>query len=64
MRRDGDGMKSRQIRSRRSDSPQDRFQQTGSITINDFGPNVGSISNQWTYGYKDVADQDYRKTHD
>lgn len=35
--------------------PTDRFQQTGSITVNDFGPNVGSILNQWTYGYKDVA---------
>jgi hypothetical protein len=35
--------------------PTDRFQQTGSITVNDFGPSVGSILNQWTYGYKDVA---------
>jgi hypothetical protein len=35
--------------------PTDRFQQTGSITLNDFGPSVGSILNQWTYGYKDVA---------
>ena len=35
--------------------PTDRFQKTGSITVNDFGPNVGSILNQWTYGYKDVA---------
>ncbi len=35
--------------------PTDRFQQTGSINVNDFGPSVGSILNQWTYGYKDVA---------
>lgn len=35
--------------------PTDRFQQTGSITVNDFGPSVGSILNQWTYGFKDVA---------
>jgi len=35
--------------------PADRFQATGSITLNQFGPNVGSILNQWTYGYKDVA---------
>ena len=33
----------------------DRFQATGSITLNQFGPNVGSILNQWTYGFKDVA---------
>jgi hypothetical protein len=28
---------------------------TGSNAINSFGPNVGSILNQWTYSYKDVA---------
>lgn len=35
--------------------PTDRFDQTGSITLNNFGPSVGSILNQWTYGFKDVA---------
>ncbi len=29
--------------------------QIGSITPDQFGPNVGSILNQWTYSYKDVA---------
>lgn len=28
---------------------------TGSITVNQFGPKVGSILNQWTYALKDVA---------
>ena len=28
---------------------------TGSITVNKFGPNVGSIFDQWTYAFKDVA---------
>jgi hypothetical protein len=28
---------------------------TGGITLNSFGPNVGSILNQWTYTFKDVA---------
>lgn len=27
----------------------------GSVSINAFGPNVGSHLDQWTYGYKDVA---------
>jgi hypothetical protein len=35
--------------------PTDFFEQTGSITVNQFGPSVGSILNQWTYGFKDVA---------
>jgi len=35
--------------------PQDTFTPTGSITINQFGTNLGSIFNQWTYSYKDVA---------
>jgi len=35
--------------------PSDHIDQTGSITLNSFGPNVGSILNQWTYSYKDVA---------
>jgi len=35
--------------------PTDNIDQTGSITVNAFGPNVGSILNQWTYSYKDVA---------
>ncbi|HEY4766901.1 MAG TPA: TonB-dependent receptor [Candidatus Sulfotelmatobacter sp.] len=28
---------------------------TGSTNISQFGPNIGSILNQWTYTYKDVA---------
>ncbi len=35
--------------------PEDIIDQTGSITVNSFGPSVGSILNQWTYSYKDVA---------
>jgi Carboxypeptidase regulatory-like domain len=35
--------------------PSDNIDQTGSITANSFGPNVGSILNQWTYSFKDVA---------
>lgn len=35
--------------------PTDFIEQTGSITLNNFGPSVGSILNQWTYTYKDVA---------
>src|SRR5258708_5567933 len=35
--------------------PTDNIDQTGSITVNAFGPNVGSILDQWTYSYKDVA---------
>jgi hypothetical protein len=35
--------------------PTDNIDQTGSITVNNFGPSVGSILNQWTYSYKDVA---------
>ena len=39
--------------------PTDTIGQIGSLTgdtnINQFGPNVGSILNQWTYTYKDVA---------
>lgn len=35
--------------------PTNFIEQTGSITINSFGPNVGSILNQWTYSIKDVA---------
>src|SRR5262249_27084371 len=35
--------------------PSDRIDVTGSITLNQFGPNVGSILNQWTYALKDVA---------
>jgi hypothetical protein len=35
--------------------PQDNIEQTGSVTVNNFGPSVGSILNQWTYSYKDVA---------
>ncbi len=39
--------------------PTDRIDQEGSLAsataIQAFGPNVGSILNQWTYSYKDVA---------
>jgi hypothetical protein len=39
--------------------PADRIDQEGSLVnstaIQAFGPNVGSILNQWTYSYKDVA---------
>ncbi len=39
--------------------PTDRFEKTGNITVNNFGPNVGSTLNQWTYTYKDVATKIY-----
>ena len=39
--------------------PQDNFEKTGGITLNSFGPNVGSILNQWTYTFKDVATRIY-----
>src|SRR5882724_6757342 len=39
--------------------PTDRFETTGGITVNNFGPNVGSELNQWTYTYKDVATKIY-----
>jgi hypothetical protein len=35
--------------------PADNIDKTGSITVSRFGPSVGSILNQWTYSYKDVA---------
>jgi hypothetical protein len=35
--------------------PTDDIEQTGSITLSSFGPNVGSILDQWTYSGKDVA---------
>jgi hypothetical protein len=35
--------------------PSDSIGQIGSITPESFGPNVGSILNQWTYAFKDVA---------
>jgi hypothetical protein len=35
--------------------PSDGITQIGSINPESFGPNVGSILNQWTYSYKDVA---------
>ncbi len=37
------------------DFPRTSSIRTGSITVNPWGPNVGSILNQWTYSYKDVA---------
>jgi hypothetical protein len=39
--------------------PTDFIETTGSISVNSFGPNVGSILNQWTYSYKDVATKIY-----
>jgi carboxypeptidase family protein len=39
--------------------PTDNLNQTGSITANSFGPNVGSILDQWTYSFKDVATKIY-----
>ena len=35
--------------------PTDFIDNTGGIAVNSFGPNVGSILNQWTYTFKDVA---------
>jgi Carboxypeptidase regulatory-like domain len=35
--------------------PSDSIGGLGSITLSSFGPNVGSIYDQWTYTYKDVA---------
>jgi len=35
--------------------PQDSIGTIGSITIGDFGGNVGADLDQWTYSYKDVA---------
>lgn len=35
--------------------PVDNIDTIGGITLASFGPNVGSILNQWTYSYKDVA---------
>jgi hypothetical protein len=39
--------------------PTDTLMNAGSASINQFGPNVGSILNQWTYGVKDVATKVY-----
>lgn len=39
--------------------PTDRFETTGNINVANFGPNVGSELNQWTYTYKDVATKIY-----
>src|SRR5271165_1368050 len=35
--------------------PTDYIDQIGSISVNQFGPSVGSILDQWTYSFKDVA---------
>jgi hypothetical protein len=35
--------------------PTDYIDTIGSISVSQFGPSVGSILNQWTYGFKDVA---------
>lgn len=37
----------------------DNIETTGGITINSWGPNVGSILDQWTYTGKDVATKIY-----
>jgi hypothetical protein len=39
--------------------PTDSIGKTGNTTLNSFGPNVGSILNQWTYTFKDVATKIY-----
>jgi len=39
--------------------PTDRFETTGNINLANFGPNVGSELDQWTYTYKDVATKIY-----
>jgi hypothetical protein len=39
--------------------PSDNIGTTGDITLNSFGPNVGSILDQWTYGFKDVVTKIY-----
>jgi Carboxypeptidase regulatory-like domain len=39
--------------------PTDSFEKTGNITLNQFGPGVGSILDQWTYSFKDVATKIY-----
>jgi hypothetical protein len=39
--------------------PTDFIDQTGGITLNQFGPSVGSILDQWTYTGKDVATKIY-----
>jgi len=39
--------------------PSDSIGQIGSINLSSFGPNVGSILNQWTYTFKDVATKVY-----
>jgi hypothetical protein len=43
--------------------PEDNIGQTGSIMLNSYGPSVGSILDQWTYGFKDVATKIYGR-HD
>jgi hypothetical protein len=35
--------------------PHNNIDGIGTITVQSFGPNVGSILNQWTYSFKDVA---------
>jgi hypothetical protein len=35
--------------------PSDNIDTLGTIGLNSFGPNVGSILNQWTYTFKEVA---------
>jgi hypothetical protein len=35
--------------------PTDNIDTIGSITLEQFGPNIGTILDQWTYSFKDVA---------
>ena len=55
MRVDGTGTRLRPIRKRRLGFRQTPSAPTGSTNLQSFGPNVGSIYDQWTYTYKDVA---------
>ena len=57
----GAGMKLSPTRSQPVGLPTDNIDQIGSLgqggnnAVNRFGASIGSIFNQWTYGYKDVA---------
>jgi hypothetical protein len=42
--------------------PTDSIEQTGGITVNQFGPSVGSILDQWTYSFRDVATKIHGRT--
>ena len=51
---DGAGIRSHPTRSRRLGFPRITLTQSARY-LQSFGPNVGSIYDQWTYTYKDVA---------